>query len=90
MIDPSVKCPFKRKITGTMPKMYMPQVQIELAVCDLEMAHYVEYVPRVGDKEEALLVVPVPRDREWFRQNVDRLYEAYLDITARRSARRRD
>lgn len=80
-----VKCPFSRKITGGVPKLYYPQVQIQLECMDLEMAHYVEYLPRLEGRDEALLVVPVTRDRQWFRENVDRLYEAYKEILARRA-----
>ena len=81
-----VKCPYSRRVTGAVPSMYYPQVQCELEVTGLEMAHYVEYLPKIDGREEALLVVPIARNREWFRQNVDNLYAAYLDILARREA----
>jgi putative phage-type endonuclease len=81
-----VKCPYSRRVTGAVPSMYYPQVQCELEVTGLEMAHYVEYLPKIDGREEALLVVPIARDKEWFRQNVDNLYAAYLDILARREA----
>lgn len=37
-----IKCPFRRKITGIPPFYYWQQVQLQLEVCDLDLASFVE------------------------------------------------
>lgn len=63
-----VKCPYTRRIIpGTIPALYVPQVQLLLEICDLEIGHFVQY--RQGDwlQGEQLEIVEVKRDREWFK-----------------------
>lgn len=64
-----VKCPLRRKIKmGEIPHHYVSQVQINLEVCDLDNAVFIEYRPPFmnKDNEPVLNVVEIKRDREWF------------------------
>ena len=64
-----VKCPYTRKIEmGKIPGHYIAQVKMNMEICDLEKAVFIEYRPanflKEGD-EMVLNVVEVDRDREW-------------------------
>jgi putative phage-type endonuclease len=62
-----VKCPLRRKIVmGEIPHHYRSQVLLNLEICDLEIAHFIEFVPGNADNEFQINVVEVKRDREWF------------------------
>lgn len=37
-----IKCPFKRHVCGIVPEHYYPQVQLQLEVCDLDIADFFE------------------------------------------------
>lgn len=37
-----IKCPFKRHVCGVVPDHYYPQVQLQLEVCDLDIADFFE------------------------------------------------
>ena len=67
-----VKCPLRRNIIpGEVPVHYLPQVLINLEVCDLEFADFIEYKPSIltgGEME--LNIVRVNRDQEWFKKNL--------------------
>ena len=39
-----IKCPYRRKPDGTVPRQYWLQIQGQLEVCDLEICHYIECV----------------------------------------------
>lgn len=63
-----IKCPLTRKIEAKVPKHYLPQVQLQLEITDLEECDFVQYRPaRIEDaRPEEFVVVRVQRDREWF------------------------
>jgi putative phage-type endonuclease len=57
-----VKCPYRRKIVpGTIPRHYYAQVQLNMLICGLGCADFVEYRPRPFE----LSVVRVYRDEPW-------------------------
>jgi putative phage-type endonuclease len=37
-----IKCPFKRRVSGVVPEHYYPQVQLQLEVCNLDIADFFE------------------------------------------------
>jgi putative phage-type endonuclease len=84
-----IKCPYKRPIVPhEMPHHYYPQVQVQLEVCDLELAYFVEWAPEylTSDGKEVLSILPIERDRNWFAKHRDALHSFYLDlIEARRT-----
>lgn len=65
-----VKCPLYRKIVmGQCPKHYEAQVRMNMEICDLDRAVFIEYVPPNESRgtEMVLNVVNFERDPEWFR-----------------------
>lgn len=69
-----VKCPFRRKIIqGKIPDYYYPQVQLNMAILNLEKADFIEYRPASEHTEMELNVVRIHRSREWFDENVKTL-----------------
>ena len=66
-----VKCPYKRKIVmGEVPSHYLAQVLLNLEICDLEIAHFIEYIPGNSDNDFQINIVEVKRDREWFAKRL--------------------
>jgi len=62
-----VKCPLKRKIVmGEVPHHYLSQVLLNLEICDLDLAHFIEFIPGNSDNDFVINIVDVHRDREWF------------------------
>jgi putative phage-type endonuclease len=62
-----IKCPLTRKIEKKVPSYYLPQVQLQLEITDLEECDFIQYKP--GPPEE-YVVIRVKRDREWFARNL--------------------
>ncbi len=72
-----VKCPYRRKIVmGEIPKYYVPQVQLNMFICDLKLADFIEYCP----KTNTLNVVRIERDEFWLSENIPILEEFWKDI----------
>jgi putative phage-type endonuclease len=64
-----VKCPYRRKITpGVIPKYYYPQVQLNLFICDLNVADFIEYKP-----PDYMNIVRTYRDQGWLDENLPKL-----------------
>lgn len=77
-----IKCPLKRVIEpGVVPHHYYPQVQIQMEVCDLDVALFVQYKPG-----EILDVAVVERDRKWFADNLDSLRAFFTEYQLRKKA----
>ena len=69
MYDPvlvETKVPYSRTIEHSCPDKYWTQIQQQLAVCDLETAYLVQYMPPNACTDGILDVVRVDRDREWW------------------------
>jgi putative phage-type endonuclease len=79
-----VKCPIKRKIVmGEVPHHYLSQVLLNLEICDLEIAHFIEYLPGLpgkSDNEYTLNVVEVKRDREWFAKEYPKIKDFWDSV----------
>ncbi len=72
-----VKCPFKRKIImGEIPKYYVPQVQLNMFICDLELADFIEYCPT----NDILNIVRIERDEFWLSENIPILEEFWQEV----------
>lgn len=81
-----IKCPLKRKIVpGEVPHHYLPQVQVQLEVCDLPSAYFVQYRPAHmnPDGKPVLDIAVVPRDRAWFERHVGELHAFWQEYTDR-------
>jgi putative phage-type endonuclease len=76
-----VKCPLKRKIIpGEVPHHYLSQVLLNLEICDLEMAHFIEFVPGNSDDDYEINIVEVKRDREWFSKELPKMKEFWDSV----------
>lgn len=72
-----VKCPFKRKIKdGYIPIYYYPQVQLNLFICDLSIADFIEFCP----KTNRLNIVRIAKDYNWINTNVIPLIQFWNDV----------
>jgi len=69
-----VKCPLKRKIVmGEVPHHYLSQVLLNLEICNLEIAHFIEFIPGNSDEDYTINIVEIKRDREWFQRELPRM-----------------
>jgi putative phage-type endonuclease len=65
-----VKCPLMRKIKhGKIPEYYVPQVQLNMFILDLEITDFVEFVPNINGKNMEMNIVRLYRDEAWFDKN---------------------
>jgi putative phage-type endonuclease len=70
-----VKCPFRRKIVhGQIPRHYYAQVQINMLICGLPFADFVEYRPPPNFELNIVRVVP---DAAWLASALPKLREFY-------------
>ena len=71
-----VKCPYRRKIKfGKIPEYYLPQVQLNLFICDLRVADFIEYLP-----PDTMNIVRVYRDQKWLDKNIPILQEFWKEV----------
>ena len=76
-----VKCPLSRKIVhGEVPHHYLSQVLLNLEICDLDVAHFIEFVPGKSDDDYEINIVEVLRDREWFTNNFEKIKEFWDSV----------
>lgn len=62
-----VKCPYRRPIKyGYIPEYYYPQVQLNLFICDLSIADFIEFCP----KTNKLNIVRIAKDMNWINKYV--------------------
>jgi putative phage-type endonuclease len=73
-----IKCPLTRKIEAKVPKHYLPQVQLQLEITDLEECDFIQYRPAKNENSEPeFVVVRVTRDRAWFAKNLPAMKAAW-------------
>ena len=76
-----VKCPLSRKIVmGEVPHHYLSQVLLNLEICDLELAHFIEFIPGNSDTDFQINIVEVKRDREWFAEQLPKMKEFWDSV----------
>jgi putative phage-type endonuclease len=74
-----VKCPLRRKIVmGEVPHHYLSQVLLNLEICNLEIGHFIEFIPGNSDDDFTMNIVEVKRDREWFARELPKM-KAFWD-----------
>lgn len=73
-----IKCTNKKNHAlakeGKIPDYYMPQVQHQMAVCDVDQCHYFSFDGSSG------VVVIVERDEEFIKRMIDLEYEFYQEM----------
>jgi len=67
-----IKCP--KKLSPKIPDYYFPQVQLLLEIMDLDACDFVQYC----EEKDLMTVIRVPRDREWFAEQLPRM-KAFWD-----------
>lgn len=76
-----VKCPYRRKIIyGKCPDYYYPQVQLNMAILDINKADFIEYKPPLYGNPMELNIVRIHRDQEWFNTNVPIMDAFWKDV----------
>ena len=76
-----VKCPLRRKIIqGEVPEHYIAQVLLNLEICNLEEAHFIEFIPGRSDDDFEINIVTVLRDRNWFAEKLPILREFWDSV----------
>ena len=81
-----IKCPMHREITpcseGHVPHHYVPQLQTQMEVCDLDSCAFVQWKPAKFTKngEEIFDIIVVERDREWFARHKDEMYSFWTEL----------
>lgn len=72
-----VKCPYRRPIKdGYIPEYYYPQVQLNLFICDLKIADFIEFCP----KTNKLNIVRIAKDMKWINENTPMLINFWKDV----------
>lgn len=83
-----IKCPPNRKIkpgVENIPVYYYHQVQMLMHICNLDMCHFVQFKPRLGEfAPEAWEVTEVPKEQSWWDVNYPSLTETWNTILHRR------
>lgn len=71
-----VKCPYKRIIKfGEVPKQYYPQIQLNMFICKLEIADFIEYKPPT-----TMNIVRVYIDYDWLYKNLKILDDFWKEV----------
>ena len=74
-----VKCPMRRKIKmGYCPNYYFPQVQLNMYICNVKKAAFIEYKPAHKLEQITLNIVHYTRDDSWLSENIPKL-KAFWD-----------
>lgn len=72
-----VKCPYRRPIKdGYIPVYYYPQVQLNLFICDLSIADFIEFCPNTNK----LNIVRIAKDMNWINTNLPCLIQFWKDV----------
>jgi len=82
-----IKCPLRRKIVpGEVPHHYVPQIQTQMEVCDLDACYFIQYKPgfMTEDGDPYVDITVVQRDREWFAKNKDTLHSFWEELMSGR------
>ena len=60
---------------GEIPEYYVPQVQLNMFICNVEVADFIEYVP-----PETMNIVRVYKDNEWLSRNLKVLDAFWTEV----------
>jgi len=76
-----VKCPLRRKIIpGEVPEHYLAQVLLNLEICNLDEAHFIEFIPGNSDSDFDINIVTVYRNCQWFAEKLPILKEFWDSV----------
>ena len=79
-----IKCPLRRKIgDGSCPQHYIGQVQLLMAILDLDVCDFVQYRPAtLKNPTMEFTIVQIPRDRDWLPSRMAQLEDVHRRILA--------
>jgi hypothetical protein len=78
-----LQCPKSREITPEVPLYYIPQIQMQMEVCDLEVCDFVQYNPfGHNNRLEQLEITEVKRDRDWWQQYFPYFEQFHKEVQA--------
>lgn len=81
-----VKCPMRRKIKmGYCPVYYYPQVQLNMYICNVTRAAFIEYKPAYNMDDMQLNIVSYTRDESWLAENIPKLRVFWDEVLYYRS-----
>ena len=60
---------------GYIPEYYVPQVQLNMFICNLNVADFIEYLP-----PDKMNIVRVYRDQKWLDKNIPILQEFWKEV----------
>jgi len=82
-----IKCPVRRKIIpGVIPHHYIPQIQVQMEVCNVEETIFIQYKPaHMSETGEPFAdITIVKRDREWFEEHKPLLQKFWEELMERK------
>uniref|UniRef100_A0A6C0KEE3 YqaJ viral recombinase domain-containing protein n=1 Tax=viral metagenome TaxID=1070528 RepID=A0A6C0KEE3_9ZZZZ len=75
-----VKCPYRRKpVRGCCPDYYYPQVQLNMLICDVKRAHFIEYLP-FAEASESLTVTAYEIDHAYLSKWIPVLQKFWGEV----------
>jgi putative phage-type endonuclease len=77
-----VKCPLTREIKHEIPEYYFPQVQVCMEILDVPKCYFIQYKPPDVEAgvNEILDILEVPRDKNWFNENLPTMKRFWEDV----------
>lgn len=75
-----VKCPYRRKPTGVVPKHYVHQIQTLMHILRLPICDFVEFVPGATVEEDIFMITTVQRDDNFWTINEPKLRSFWNDV----------
>lgn len=79
-----IKCPYRRRIVpGVPPHHYMPQMQVQMEVCNLDSCIFCQWQPAHLNPDgtgEIFDIVVVERDKKWFAKHQHLLRSFWEDL----------
>lgn len=80
-----VKCPFRRKPNGTVPNIYMYQIQGLMHILDLPVCDFIEYVPESTWSTEVFDIITVVRSDIWWNKVFPQMQRFWEEVVAFRN-----
>lgn len=76
-----VKCPYRRKVVlGKIPEYYYPQVQLNMAILNIDKADFIEYKPSTQGTPFVLNIVRIQRSHKWLSENLPILEDFWNQV----------
>ena len=77
-----IKCPYSRKIEHNIPSYYYPQVQCQMAVCNISQTHFVQYYPPSMYRRGMIDIIVINFDKIWWTKALTMILNFWEDVKA--------